>query len=114
MPRIDPDRGIAIVPLGALDDDPGMKAADHIFVASKCEWHDITDDLPVFRGGTGRGLSDRREDQPLIRAVLRSETRRPKVTSLEFAHASTPRCRSRRQFTKQPDFATEPLNLHRL
>ena len=51
MPRIDPDRGIAIVPLGALDDDPGMKAADHIFVASKCEWHDITDDLPVFREG---------------------------------------------------------------
>ena len=48
MPRIDPDRGIAIVPLGALDDDPGMKAADHIFVADKCEWHDITDDLPVF------------------------------------------------------------------
>ena len=34
-----------------------MKAADHIFVASKCEWHDITDDLPVFRGGAGRGLS---------------------------------------------------------
>ena len=35
MPRIDPDRGIAIVPLGALDDDPGMKAADHIFVAEQ-------------------------------------------------------------------------------
>ena len=30
-----------IVPLGALDDDPGMKAADYIFVASKCEWHDL-------------------------------------------------------------------------
>ena len=51
MPRIDPDRGIAIVPLGALDDDPGMKAADHIFVADKCEWHDITDELPVFEKG---------------------------------------------------------------
>ena len=51
MPRIDPDRGIAIVALGALDDDPGMKAADHIFVADKCEWHDITDDLPVFEEG---------------------------------------------------------------
>ena len=52
QPRIDPDRGIAIVPLGALDDDPGMKAADHIHVASKCEWHDITDDLPVFEEGS--------------------------------------------------------------
>ena len=51
MPRIDPGRGIAIVPLGALDDDPGMKATDHIFVASKCEWHDITDNLPVFTEG---------------------------------------------------------------
>ena len=51
VPRIDLDRGIAIVPLGALDDDPGMKAADHIFVASKCEWHDITDNLPVFEEG---------------------------------------------------------------
>ena len=36
---------------GALDDDPGMNAADHIFVASKCEWHDITDSLPVFKEG---------------------------------------------------------------
>ena len=34
-----------------LDDDPGMKAADHIFVANKCEWHDITDNLPVFKEG---------------------------------------------------------------
>ena len=51
MPRVDPHRGIAIVPLGALDDDPGMKAVDHIHVADKCEWHDITDDLPVFEEG---------------------------------------------------------------
>ena len=28
-----------------------MKAADHIFVANKCEWHDITDNLPVFKEG---------------------------------------------------------------
>ena len=30
------------------------------------------------------------------------------VTSLEFAHGSSPRGRSRRPFTKAPDFATEP------
>src|SRR5690606_13157144 len=27
LPRLDPGRGIAIVPLGALDDDPGIRAA---------------------------------------------------------------------------------------
>ena len=36
------NRGIAIVALGALDDDPGMKAADcNIFVADKCD-HGMT------------------------------------------------------------------------
>ena len=61
MPRMDPDREIAIVPLGALDDDPGMKAADHIFVADKCEWHDITDDLPVFEEGPAAVPVNRRD-----------------------------------------------------
>ena len=51
LPRIDPDRKLAIIPFGALDDDPGIKAIDHIFVAYKSEWHDITDDLPVFLEG---------------------------------------------------------------
>ena len=51
MPRLDAEREIAIIPLGILDDDPGVKANHHIFVAYKCEWHDITDDLPVFPEG---------------------------------------------------------------
>ena len=48
MPRHDPERGVAIVPFGSLDDDPGRCADDHIFVASKAPWHEITDDLPRF------------------------------------------------------------------
>ena len=36
------------------------------------------------------------------------QRRRPQMTSLEVAHASTPRSRSRRHVTNQPDFATEP------
>lgn len=36
------------LPLGALDDDPGVKPARHVFVASKAPWHEITDDLPRF------------------------------------------------------------------
>ena len=48
MPQRDAERKIAFIPLGSLDDDPGIKPADHIFVAYKAGWHDITDDLPRF------------------------------------------------------------------
>ena len=48
MPRRDPERGIAVIPFGSLDDDPGRGADDHIFVASKAPWYKITDDLPRF------------------------------------------------------------------
>jgi hypothetical protein len=32
--------------LGTLDDNPGVRAAMHIFVGSKAPWFEITDDLP--------------------------------------------------------------------
>lgn len=47
-PRRDPERGIAIVPFGSLDDDPGRGADDHIYVASKAPWYEIPGDLPQF------------------------------------------------------------------
>lgn len=34
------------VALGVLDDDPGVRPANHIYVGSKAPWHEITDDLP--------------------------------------------------------------------
>lgn len=34
--------------LGTLDDDPGVRAAHHIFVASKAEWFEIADGLPQY------------------------------------------------------------------
>jgi hypothetical protein len=46
MPRIDRDRGVAVIPMGSLDDDPGMHPQAHIFVGSKAPWYTITDDLP--------------------------------------------------------------------
>ena len=49
VPRKDVDRGIAVIPLGALDDDPGQQADDHIFTDSKAGWYEITDDLPRFK-----------------------------------------------------------------
>lgn len=36
------------LPLGVLDDDPGVRPAAHIMVAYKAPWHDITGDLPQF------------------------------------------------------------------
>jgi len=46
VPRLDPDRDIASIPFGALDDDPGRGADDHIYVAWKAPWYEIGDDLP--------------------------------------------------------------------
>ena len=48
MPHFDRDRGIAIVPMGSLDDDPGARPTRHVFVGSKTPWFEITDALPQF------------------------------------------------------------------
>lgn len=50
MPRFDEALGFAIVPMGAFDDDPGIRPGRHIFVDSKAPWDEITDDLPRFPG----------------------------------------------------------------
>lgn len=46
LPRTSPARGIDIVPMGTLDDDPGARPTSHIFVGSKAPWDAITDALP--------------------------------------------------------------------
>ena len=46
MPRVDPSRGIVVIPMGALDTDPNVRPRNHIFVASKAPWFEITDPLP--------------------------------------------------------------------
>jgi hypothetical protein len=51
MPRFDEARGIGIIPMGAFDDDPGMRPERHIHVASKAPWETIEDDLPKFEAG---------------------------------------------------------------
>mgnify|MGYP006370777225 CR=1 FL=1 len=42
------ERGVAVVPAGSLDTNPGIEPAAHIFVASKAAWDRITDSLPQF------------------------------------------------------------------
>ncbi len=51
MPRHDKDRNIAIVPMGSLDEDPGVRPGRHIHVASKAPWDTIADELPQFEAG---------------------------------------------------------------
>jgi hypothetical protein len=48
MPRLDQERGIAIVPMGSFDDDPGVRLEYHLFVGSKAPWDEIADALPQF------------------------------------------------------------------
>jgi len=46
MPHIDRHQDLAIIPMGSLDDDPGIRPQQHIFVGSMAPWYSITDDLP--------------------------------------------------------------------
>jgi len=48
MPRVDRSRGLAMVPMGSLDDDPGIRPQAHIFVGSMAPWYTIADDLPQY------------------------------------------------------------------
>lgn len=51
VPRVDKGRGIAIVPLGGLDDDPGVRPREHIWVGSKASWYEIPGGLPQYPEG---------------------------------------------------------------
>ena len=51
LPRMDHGRGIAIVPLGSLDDDPGVHPSEHIWVDSRAAWYDVPGDLPRYPEG---------------------------------------------------------------
>ncbi len=50
MPRIDKEGRFAVVPLGILEEDPGIRPRAHFYQAFMAQWHEITDDLPVFPG----------------------------------------------------------------
>ena len=42
------DGAVGEVVLGTLDDDPGARPMEHIFVESKASWHEVSDGLPQF------------------------------------------------------------------
>lgn len=49
LSRFDFDPSWYGLPLGALDDDPGIKPLLHVFVAFKAPWFEIGDELPRFQ-----------------------------------------------------------------
>ena len=44
------DNGNTHVAMGTLIDSPSVRPSFHMFVASKADWYEITDDLPQFDG----------------------------------------------------------------
>lgn len=48
LPMLGANGKIYWVPIGVLDDDPGVAVAQHIFVASKASWDVITDGVPQY------------------------------------------------------------------
>jgi hypothetical protein len=53
-------RGVAVIPMGSLDDDPDCTPSAHIFVGSMASWHTITDSLPQNESqlGTEREVTE--------------------------------------------------------
>ena len=55
LPSLNPARGNVVVPMGSLDDDPGLSPQAHIWVASRADWDAISDDLPQHPEALGSG-----------------------------------------------------------
>jgi len=41
-----PSKSRVVIPMGSLDDDPGLSLEAHIWVDSKADWDALVDDLP--------------------------------------------------------------------
>jgi hypothetical protein len=49
LPMVEDWDPLVGIPAGLLDDDPGQTPSQHIFVAHKAPWWDITDDIPQYQ-----------------------------------------------------------------
>ena len=58
MPRRDKGRDISVIPMGALDNDPGIRTSDHIFTRHMAGWHEITDGLVQHPEGPPQSWAD--------------------------------------------------------
>ncbi len=49
LPRPDPNGKLFWVPAGLLDDDPGTRVEQHIYVGSKAAWDEIAGTAPQYK-----------------------------------------------------------------
>ena len=59
LPWLSESHGLMVVPMGSLDEDPGVAPHANIFVGSKAPWFTITDGLPQNPGPPGPASSGR-------------------------------------------------------
>jgi len=64
VPTVDQSRGIAIIPMGGLDDAPATRPQEHIWVNAKAIWHDIHDALPQHPEGPPNGKPKSKTPSP--------------------------------------------------
>jgi hypothetical protein len=50
VPTLMPKLGVAFIPAGNLEDDPGARPEGHMFAASRAEWYPIAGPLPQYAG----------------------------------------------------------------
>ena len=56
MPAYSEEFGFSFVPMGTLDDDPGIRPSGHLYVGSKAPWYELPDDgLPRHETLPGMG-----------------------------------------------------------
>lgn len=48
MPRYSPERGLAVIPAGSLDVDPGIEPGARIFKGSGVSWSCHSNDIPEY------------------------------------------------------------------
>jgi len=53
VPRLDSSRDVAVIPMGALDDDPGRSIDAEIYTGSAARWYPAAGELPRFEGPPG-------------------------------------------------------------
>ncbi len=51
LPQLHPSGKVFWIPAGSLDDDPGTRIEQHIFVGSKAAWDEIAGSAPRYEEG---------------------------------------------------------------
>ena len=89
------------LPLGTLDDDPGVRPAMHVHVASRAPWFDITDDLPQHPGA------------PPAPATSAQDRPQPASGANEHTHDNDLRALSRDQLAAEVRRLRQAIREHR-